>query len=82
MHRRIVIGISGASGAAYATRLIQMLAQAEVEVHVAARALGRRILSEELDIRKTGQLEQPKWPILLKLQNYDADATHQPCLHD
>ncbi len=52
MHRRIVIGISGASGAAYATRLIQMLAQAEVEVHVAASALGRRILSEELDIRK------------------------------
>ena len=52
MHQRIVIGISGASGAAYATRLIRLLAEAEVEVHVAASALGRRILFEEMDIRK------------------------------
>jgi flavin prenyltransferase len=49
---RIVIGITGASGAAYALRVIHLLVAQGVEVHLAASALGRRLLSDELGIRK------------------------------
>ena len=50
--RRIVVGVTGASGAAYAVRVIQLLAAAEVEVHLACSDLGRRLLAEELGISK------------------------------
>ena len=52
MHQRVVIGISGASGAAYSVRLLKLLAEAEVECHVAVTALGRRMLFEELEIKQ------------------------------
>ncbi|MCH2153614.1 MAG: aromatic acid decarboxylase, partial [Phycisphaerales bacterium] len=52
MHHRVVIGISGASGAAYSVRLLKLLAEAGVECHVAVTALGRRMLFEELEIKK------------------------------
>ena len=48
--RRIVVGITGASGAAYAVRVIELLAAADVEVHIACSDLGRRLLAEEMDI--------------------------------
>ena len=51
MHRRVVIGISGAAGAAYSIRLLELLAREGIELHVAASPLGRRMLFEELDIR-------------------------------
>ena len=51
MHRRVVVGISGASGAAYSIRLLELLAREGIELHVAASPLGRRMLFEELDIR-------------------------------
>jgi len=46
--QRIVTGISGASGAPYARRLIQLLAAAEVEVHLVVSPLGQRLLHDEL----------------------------------
>ncbi len=46
--RRIVVGITGASGAAYARRVIELLTAAEIEVHLAVTALGRRLLHDEL----------------------------------
>ena len=49
--QRIVVGITGASGAAYAVRVVELLAEAEVEVHVACSDLGKRLLAEELDLR-------------------------------
>ena len=52
MHHRVVIGISGASGAAYSIRLLKLLAEAGVECHVAITALGRRMLFEELEIKQ------------------------------
>jgi 4-hydroxy-3-polyprenylbenzoate decarboxylase len=52
--RRIVIGITGASGAAYARRVIEHLTIAEVEVHLAVSSLGRRLLLDELDLRVDG----------------------------
>jgi len=48
--RRVIIGISGASGAPYAVRTIELLAQREIEVHVTASSLGRRLLFEECGI--------------------------------
>lgn len=48
--RRIIIGISGASGAPYAIRTIELLAQLGVEVHIATSSLGRRLLLEECGI--------------------------------
>ena len=50
--RRIVVGITGASGAAYAVRVVELLAAAEVEVHLACSDLGKRLLIEELGIKK------------------------------
>lgn len=48
--KRIVIGVSGASGAPYAVRVIELLSLAGVEVHVAISQLGRRLLAEECGI--------------------------------
>jgi 4-hydroxy-3-polyprenylbenzoate decarboxylase len=48
----IIIGITGASGAAYAIRVMELLAIAEVEIHLAVSALGRRLLFDELDIKR------------------------------
>jgi 4-hydroxy-3-polyprenylbenzoate decarboxylase len=46
--RRIVVGITGASGAIYAKRVIELLAEQEIEVHLAVTTLGRRLLHDEL----------------------------------
>ena len=51
-HRRIVVGITGASGAAYAVRVVELLAAVGVEVHLACSDLGKRLLIEELGIKK------------------------------
>jgi 4-hydroxy-3-polyprenylbenzoate decarboxylase len=48
MSKRIVVGISGASGAIYAQRLITLLHAAEAEVHLVVSPLGQRLLHDEL----------------------------------
>lgn len=48
--RRIVVGVTGASGAMYATRLVDLLEQAGVEVHLIVTPAGRRLLRDELGI--------------------------------
>lgn len=50
-HGRVIIGITGASGAPYALRTIRLLAECGAEVHVAATTMGRRLLVEECDIK-------------------------------
>jgi flavin prenyltransferase len=52
MSKRILIGITGASGAPYAVRTIQLLAEAGVDIHLAVTSLGKRLLSDEVGIRK------------------------------
>ena len=44
----IVVAITGASGALYAQRLIQLLVTAGVNVHLVISPLGRRLLHDEL----------------------------------
>lgn len=48
MNRRFVIGITGASGAVYARRLVALLCESGVEVHVVVSPLGQRLLHDEL----------------------------------
>lgn len=45
--RRIVVGVSGASGAIYAYRLIQVLADSGIEVHFVASKAGLEVLEYE-----------------------------------
>lgn len=48
--RRFVFGLSGASGAPYALRLIELFLGSGHEIHLVASDYGRRLLAEEADI--------------------------------
>jgi 4-hydroxy-3-polyprenylbenzoate decarboxylase len=48
--RRIVVGISGASGAIYGVRLLQMLRQANVESHLVVSRSAQITLAQEMDM--------------------------------
>ena len=48
MAKRIVVGISGASGAIYAQRLVSLLAAMDAEIHLVVSPLGQRLLHDEL----------------------------------
>ncbi len=48
--RRFVVGVSGASGALYATRLLEELLASGAQVHLVATEYGRRLLHDELGI--------------------------------
>ncbi len=49
-HQRIVVGISGASGAAYAQRLVRLLVASGVETHLVVSPMGQRMLHDELGL--------------------------------
>lgn len=51
--RRFVVGISGASGAAYALRLLGLLVAAGHEVHAVISEYGKRLLFDEASIRSS-----------------------------
>ena len=48
--KQIVVGVTGASGAAYARRLIECLCDAGVTVHVVVTPNGKRLLCDELGL--------------------------------
>lgn len=50
--RKFVLGISGASGAAYALRLLEVLLEQGHEVHLVVSEYGQRLLFDEADVRK------------------------------
>lgn len=50
MPARIILAVTGASGAAYSRRLLQLLAECGVEVHLVISPYGQRLFAEELDI--------------------------------
>ncbi len=47
---RVIVGVTGASGAVYARRLIECLVRADVEVHCVFSAWGKRLFRDELGI--------------------------------
>jgi len=50
MSKRIVVAVTGASGAVYAKRLLECLADAAVEVHLIISPHGRELIADELGI--------------------------------
>lgn len=50
MPKRIIVAMTGASGAPYAQRLLKCLLSADVHVHLVVSPNGRRVLREELDV--------------------------------
>lgn len=50
-NKRIVVGVTGASGAPYLIRFLQLILASDIEVHLTISDLGRRVLFEESDIR-------------------------------
>lgn len=68
--QRIVVGISGASGALYARRTIRLLLAAGVETHLVVSPLGQRLLHDELGMEGidlaalAGTAQQPDHLIL------------------
>ncbi len=71
-HKRIVVGISGASGAAYARRIVQLLVSAEVETHLVISPLGQRLLHDELG------MEGVDLPALAGVSHSDDEAALTP----
>ncbi len=49
--RRFVVGITGASGAGYALRLLELLLGSGCEVHLVVTEYGRRLLADEAGVR-------------------------------
>lgn len=52
--KRLVVAITGASGAVYARRLIKLLVAKEVETHLVISPLGQRLLHDELGLEGMG----------------------------
>ena len=50
MKRNIVVAITGASGATYAVRLLEVLLAAGCDVHLIISAAGQTVLKQELDL--------------------------------
>lgn len=50
--RRFIVGITGASGAVYSRRVIQAITAAECRVELVCSANGRRLLFDELDLKR------------------------------
>lgn len=50
--KQIVLAITGASGALYAQRLAQCVVEADAHLHLVMSPLGRRLLFDELGLRK------------------------------
>jgi 4-hydroxy-3-polyprenylbenzoate decarboxylase len=79
MNAPIVLAMTGASGAAYAVRLMQQLLMAECPVHLILSPSVVTVIQQELDIRLTSatqidSLLQYRWP---KLESRWGDV---PCL--
>jgi 4-hydroxy-3-polyprenylbenzoate decarboxylase len=63
--RRIVMGITGASGALYARRLLQLLIARDCHVHLVISPLGQRLIHDELgmegiDMPRLSGLDSPE----------------------
>ncbi len=52
--KQIVVGVTGASGAIYAHRLVSCLLDGDVDVHLIVTPYGHRLFSDELDIKDLG----------------------------
>lgn len=75
MDKQIIVGITGASGVAYALRLLDCLEEAGGHVHLVVSTLGRRLLNDEGDVQTLtaeGLIGRPSE----RLSLYDFDDLH------
>lgn len=56
--KRIVVGITGASGSIYAKRLIEELLRLDLEIHVIATATAEKVFAYELDLEFKSYMEK------------------------
>lgn len=56
--KRIIVGVTGATGSVYALRLLEVLLATGVEVHLVISALGRKVMAHELRIGEEAALER------------------------
>lgn len=49
--KKIIVGVTGASGAPYTVRVIQLLVEYGAQVHLTVSTMGRRLLFEESNIK-------------------------------
>ncbi len=71
--KKIIVGITGASGAAYAQRMVQLLLSAGVETHLIVTPLGQRLLHDELGMDGVNLTELAGLP-----PGIDAPGTDNP----
>ncbi len=76
--RRFVLGISGASGAAYALRLLEQLLGLGHEVHLVSSEFGRRLLWDESRVRN---LTLDELAPSLAGGNFAAEMNHRLFVH-
>ncbi len=50
--KQVVVAVTGASGAAYARRLVECLCEAKAQVHLVVSPYGKRLFRDELDIEE------------------------------
>ncbi len=62
--QRFVVGITGASGAIYAVRLLQALCRTDVEIHLTISPSGAAVIQQELEL--TIDLRQPNLSSLVR----------------
>ncbi|MGE0479551.1 MAG: UbiX family flavin prenyltransferase [Phycisphaerae bacterium] len=55
--KQIVMAVTGASGAPYARRLAECVVESGAHLHLVVSPLGRRLLSDELGVRRAGVAE-------------------------
>lgn len=48
--KKIVVGITGASGSIYAKRLIEVLVQEDIQINVVATEKGKQVFKYELSL--------------------------------
>ncbi|MCL4165107.1 UNVERIFIED_CONTAM: hypothetical protein GTU68_016124, partial [Idotea baltica] len=77
---RIVLAITGASGAIYAIRLLDALCRSDLEIHLTISPSGAAVIGEEtglaVDVRKPNLIELishvPKWSsVRVRFHQYD-----------
>jgi len=86
--KRVIVGITGASGARYARRVIERLTAAEIQVHLTLSALGHRLLADELGMKRpepavlAGDDARGRLIIIHKVNDFTAPIASGSFLHD
>jgi len=84
-HRRVIVGITGASGAVYAQAVVRELSRLEIETHLVITNNGRRLLNEELDMNPdefVQSIEDNGRLILHQIDDVGASIASGTFLHD